>query len=138
MPLRSSLFGPIYETSALHKSLPPRNATNHQDRDKPQPKCVAQKYQALSQGRVQKKSWNFPTLSETPPPSPPKVGKYPIFFLHDPQGKFFLLNFSHIRVMKHTISKNQNFQKKILYCVGAGTPRSLATQPTLGRGGGIL
>ena len=34
--------------------------------------------------------------------------------------------------MKHTISKNQNFQKKILYCVGAGTPRSLATQPTLG------
>ena len=31
-------------------------------------------------GRVQKKSWNFPTLSETPPP-PPKVGKYPIFFL---------------------------------------------------------
>ena len=135
MPLRSSLFGPIYETSALHKSLPPRNATNHQDRDKPQPKCVAQKYQALSQGRVQKKKLEFSNFVGDPPRPPPlKLENIQFFFLHDPQGKFFLLNFSHIRVMKHTISKNQNFQKKILYCLGAGTPSSLATQPTLGGG----
>ena len=47
---------------------------------------------SFAKGRVQKKkkSWNFPTLSEAPPP-PPKVGKFPIFFffLHDPNGKFF-------------------------------------------------
>ena len=94
------------------------------------------KKKILNKGRVQKKSWNFPTLSENPPPFPPlKVGKYPIFFFYmTRRANFLLLNFSHIRVMKHTISKNQNFQKKILYCVGAGTPWSLATQPTLGGG----
>ena len=30
--------------------------------------------------------------------------------------------------------KNSQFLKKNLYCVGAGTPMSLATQPTLGGG----
>ena len=78
---------------------------------------------------LKKKSWNFPTLSETPPP--PKVGKYSFFFYMTRRANFVLLNFSHIRVMKHTISKNKNFQKKILYFVGAGTPMSLTMQPTL-------
>ena len=86
------------------------------------------------QGRVQKKSWNFPTLSETPPP-PPKVGKYPIFFFYmTRRANFFIKFFAYSCHETYNIKKSK-FSKKILYCVGAGTPRSLATQPTLGGGG---
>ena len=64
------------------------------------------------------------------PPSPPLKLENIHFFYMTHRAIFLLLNFSHICVMKHTISK---FSKKKFFIVsGLGTPRSLATQPTLG------
>ena len=63
---------------------------------------------------------------------PPKLENFH-FFLHDPQGKFFSSIFSHIGVMKHTISKNHHFQKKSLLCWGWDpNDPSHATYPLLG------
>ena len=84
-------------------------------------------------GKGSKKRFGIFQLCQRPPLPPLKLENIQFFFYMTRRVKFSLI-FSHICVMKHTISKNQNFQKKILYCVGAGTPRSLATQPTLGGG----
>ena len=65
------------------------------------------------------------------PPSPPKVGKYPIFFFTWPVGQIFFIKFFAYSCHETYNIKKSKFSKKILYCVGAGTPRSLATQPTL-------
>ena len=64
--------------------------------------------------KKKKKKVGIFQLYRGPPPPPPKVGKYPIFFYMTRRANFLLFNFSHIRVMKHTISKNQNFQKNSL------------------------
>ena len=82
-------------------------------------------------GRVKKKNWKILTFRR--PPSPPKVGKYLIFFYMTRRVNFFSSNFPHIQVMKHTISKNHHFQKKSLLCWGWNhNVPSHATYPRLG------
>ena len=70
----------------------------------------------LREGFKKKKSWNFPTLSGTPPPLPPlKLENIQFFFYMTRRANFFIKFFAYSGHETYNI-KNQDFQKNSLLC----------------------
>ena len=88
------------------------------------------------QGRVQKKKLEFSNFVGDPP-SPLKLENIQLFFYYMTCSAIFFIKFFAYSCHETYNIKRSPFSKKILYCVGVGTPRSLATQPTLGGGLGV-
>ena len=95
---------------------------------------------ALGKGsKKKKKKVGIFQLCRRPPLPPLKLENIQFFFFYmTRRANFFYQIFRIFVSWNIQYQKIKIFKKKILYCVGAGTPRSLATQPTLGRGGGVL